>query len=165
MKAVFIPCAPKNFRGKDAVQAKIDSADMAGEMGFSVLEALVAMAVLAAAMLPILALQSQFVRSVAVMERTETRLSADAAIRAHIRSVNLTERPRGDLVMPGATRRWSAEPAHNPRLTRGKGGERARFEVTLYDVSVRVDYVAGHQEYLVMSALGWKPLRSYQSEL
>lgn len=148
---------------KDRVD--VTKADITDDSGFSVLEALVAMAVLAAAMLPILALQSQFVRSVAVMERTETRLSVEAAVRAHIRSVNLTERPRGDMNMAGATLRWTASPALPERRVRAQGGVRSRYVTTLYNVEIVVNYNSGASEKLIMTGLGWTPTSSYLANL
>ena len=135
------------------------------DAGFSVLEAIVAIAVLAAAMLPILALQSQFVRSVAVMERTQARLDAEETVRAQIMTVNLTERPRGDMVTSTAQIRWSAAPAVETRRVRAQGGVRSRYETTLYNVQIRIDYVSGGTETIVMSGLGWKPTSSYLANL
>ena len=135
------------------------------EAGFSVLEALVAMAMLSAALLPLLALQGQFVTSVRAMERAEVKLSINSALQAQISALNLTLTPRGTLSLPNANVTWEAVPAVETRRVRARGGRLARFETTLYTVNAVVTYTSGGRETLILRGLGWKPVRAYASNL
>ena len=68
------------------------------EEGFSVLEAMVAMAILAAGLLPILALQGQFVQTVTQIEHVEKSLTAQNNALNLMRTVDLTNVPTGCLL-------------------------------------------------------------------
>lgn len=135
------------------------------EAGFSVLEALVAMAILSAALLPLLALQGQFVTSVRAMERAEVKLSINSALQAQISALNLTLNGRGTLALPGAEVAWEAVPIIDTRRVRGRGGRPARYETTLYQVNAVVTYGSGGRETVILRGLGWKPVRGYIENL
>lgn len=128
-----------------------------GEAGFSILEALVAMAVLSAALLPLLALQGQFVTSVKAMERAEARLTAQNALQAQISALNLTLTPKGQITLPGAAAVWTASPALPPRKVRDLGGGPGRFATTYYNVKAQVSYSNGTLQVIELKGIGWKP--------
>lgn len=131
------------------------------EAGFSVLEALVAIAVLAMALLPILALQGQFVRSVAAIERAESQLALNQAIIEHIRSVDLSANPRGQLSIMDAKAEWQVRPETAPRRMRGRGGLNSRYEATLYNVEISVKFATGGLENLNIKTLHFEPVSAF----
>lgn len=120
------------------------------------------MAILAAALIPILALQGQFVKSVESLERLDTRLAARSTAVNYIKSLNLAQNQDGEFVHltnAGPTRiSWTSIPATPPKTVRGNGGFAGRFELTLYDVNVTIDPENGGVEKFKIRALGWRPL-------
>ncbi|MBL4595825.1 MAG: hypothetical protein JKX99_04525 [Robiginitomaculum sp.] len=136
--------------------------------GFSVLEAMIAMAILAAALLPLLALQGQFVRSVDSMERVDARLAARTSAIHYVQALNLTQAPQGQFIQAQDTGpvliSWQATPALPARTVRGNGGFPGRFELTLYDVQITIAPAQGPTEQFSVRAVGWRPMRSILSD-
>ncbi|MEO0674994.1 MAG: hypothetical protein AAFY32_08320, partial [Pseudomonadota bacterium] len=73
------------------------------QAGFSVLEAIVAVALIAAAFLPLLALQTQLTRTAIAIERAEANLLARNNALALLQAINPGMRPAGSEEM-GAVR-------------------------------------------------------------
>jgi len=84
---------------------------------------MIAMAILAAALLPLLELQSQMVRSSASFERADMRSSARQNAVAYLKTVNFARDISGNINQGGADLRWVAVAAGPPRFTRGGLGE------------------------------------------
>lgn len=85
------------------------------ERGFTLLEAIVALAILAAAGLALFASLSQ---SVQMVGRAERARAADTALRnslAWVRQVNPMEAPDGEQAIGDYVLRWHAEPLEPPR--------------------------------------------------
>lgn len=135
------------------------------EAGFSVLEALVAMAILAGALLPLLALQGQFIRSVAQMDAVEERLSVQALLAAKIASTNLSDISEGSFDVEDVTVNWSAAPLVAPRPVKNQGGQRSRFNVTYYSVTAILVQPTGQRTSMDMRGLGWEATRSVLQNL
>jgi len=135
------------------------------EDGFSVLEALVAMAVLAGALLPLLALQGQFVKTTESLERNEHRLSVQDLALAHIASHNLNQVSQGTLQTQYGTIEWRAEPAAGPHRARGATGFPSRYALTLYNVGVDITYNSSAAETFTLQGLGWQPVASIYDTL
>lgn len=131
------------------------------EAGFSVLEAIIAMAILSIALLPILSLQGQFVRNVSTIERLESRLSVERSVRDHIGALNLSLVQSGAYNAPAGAVQWQAKPAGEGRRVKTAGGQPGRFIVQLYTVDVSVTYQSGSAEIFVLTGIGWKPLFPY----
>lgn len=134
-----------------------------GEAGFSVLEALVAMALLAGAFLPLLQIQGQFVRTTESVERAQIRVEQRELARTYLATVNFTDQPAGQVTLGQTLLVWESEIAQPTRIARGVDGTPGRFFMTLYDVNVRVE-TANQAESGGLSAnpfrfkgLGWRP--------
>ena len=97
------------------------------EGGFSVLEAMVAMAILAAGLLPILALQGQFVRTVTQIEHVEKSLTAQNNALNLMRTVDLTNVPTGEVQFENYRISYNATPAASTQTARANGGLPGRF--------------------------------------
>ncbi len=130
------------------------------EDGFSVLEAIVAMAILAAALIPLLALQGQFLRTTEALERVEQRLDAEETALAHIGALNLVQSPTGTISAQSAQISWQSRPLVPARKARGSNGFPSRYNITLYEVTVTLSYRGGRQEQFLLQGLGWKPTQS-----
>ena len=135
------------------------------EAGFSILEALVAMAILAGALLPLLALQGQFVKTTEALERNEQRLAAQDLALRHISSLNLDQSPAGSVRGRYGQIEWRARPHAGPHRGRGAGGSPSRYIVTLYNVEVSISYNSGQSEDLVLQGVGWHPTASIWDSL
>lgn len=121
--------------------------------GFTVIEMLVTVAILAAVLIPIMeataAVTRRHVRQAQELELLETRRAALTMLR----EVNPMAEPDGRRVVAGNRQmRWHAEPiSTRTRALRFLGGE-GRFEVALYRLTV--DLPRGRP--LVVEALGWR---------
>ncbi len=132
----------------------------ASEDGFSVLEAIVAMAILAAALIPLLALQGQFLRTTQALERVEQRLGAEETALAHIGALNLVQSPTGTLSTQSGEISWQSRAVMPARKARNADGFPSRYNITLYEVTVTLSYKGGRQEQFLLQGLGWKPTKS-----
>jgi len=126
------------------------------EAGFSVLEALIAMAILSAALIPLLSLQSQFVKTVEVQERAQERLHTKEAALTYIRALNLTSSPEGEMDLGPAIMTWTASLTGPPKQTRGINGTTGKYEMALYDIEIVMNFDAGYEERFFLRGLGWR---------
>lgn len=135
------------------------------DAGFSVLEALVAMAILAAGLLPLLALQGQFVRTVDSLERAERQMAADSLVSAHILTLNLADANQGEVNLGDRVARWEARPALSPGWVRDNGGMASRYQMGLYNVTIT--YIGGPQpeRRLELLGIGWEAKRPFLAGL
>ena len=111
--------------------------DVGPDSGFTVLEALIAIALLAAAFIPLLEIQSQFVRVTETLDRTQTRMSQEKFVHNFLSTVNFDLQPTGSVILNNMALEWSVETVSRPRAVKIIDGAHARFAVTLYDVDVR----------------------------
>jgi len=101
------------------------------------------MAILAAAFLPLLALQGQFVKSVEALDRVDARLETRDYVLQHLSSLNIYKTPIGEIRLSDAIASWEAVPALTPRPVRTLEGSPSRFEITLYEVKVVIRHNNG----------------------
>ena len=126
------------------------------DSGFTILEALVAIAILAAALIPLLGMQSQFVDRIAAQERLQTRLSVQAALVSELEDVNFQLHRSGTINGPDYIAQWQAIPRGSAETTRIASGEPARFNLQLYNVNIAVKYPDGRQQDYSLPGLGWQ---------
>lgn len=134
------------------------------EAGFSVLEAMIAVAILATALIPLLTLQGQFIRSVESFERADVRLEARDSALTLLTSVNLMDYPNGTLDLGRAQMTWKATLAGPAQMSRGDGGTDGRFEMALYDVEVTLIHETDQSETFSVRGLGWRPVVAFSPE-
>lgn len=109
------------------------------EDGFSVLEALIAMALLSAAFLPLLQIQAQFVRSSESLELAQERLSHAQIIDSFFPTLNLDSHPEGSEQFGLTTLTWSASRSVEAKAVRGYDGIPTRFTASLYDATIYME--------------------------
>lgn len=108
------------------------------QRGFSLLEAIVALTILAAVGMALFAAMHQSVQMVARAERSRV---ADSALRnamAWVETINPAETPRGEERLGDVTMRWEAEPVEPPRDAMTGYMQAGLYQVGLYDVRVQL---------------------------
>jgi len=128
--------------------------------GFSILEAIVAMAILAIAFIPFVQLQGQLIRSVESFDRADIRMLANDNALAFLRERNFLLQESGQIQLGDIILKWDSDVLKPARRVYDKGGAYGRFEITLYDVEAELMFPDGASETLSLRGLGWKPLRS-----
>lgn len=127
-----------------------------GQAGFSVLEAIVAMAILAAVMLPLLAVQGQLAQSAQAVARADTRTALQRNTVAYISALNLDQAQTGDTRIGSVDLEWRASAVEGPAPTWAGPGDPGRYLVTLYEVEVvGRDAESGRIHRFRFNALGW----------
>lgn len=130
------------------------------ETGFSVIEALLAVAMIAVALIPLMGLQIRVNRDYSRQREIHAEIEARRNALAVLRDVNMMREPAGALRLAGdRTLRWRAIPRSGVvRSTDGGAGDGA-FEVALYTVVVTV---LGEDGRIVCTFqflhLGWRSL-------
>lgn len=152
-KKVHRPYAPAGATRRGAQGLSPDA-----RAGLSVLESLVALALIAAAFLPMLALQSRLSQTALAIERVELRIEKDAALRAIAESVNPFIRPEGRERIGDATVIWRSVPVSEVRRVRGLSGEAGRFELRLFDIEMTIAHDSGATDRRVVRRFGWRAI-------
>ncbi len=135
------------------------------QAGFSLLEALVAVALIAAAFLPLLALQGQLTRTVLAVERAETNIKDMSSALSFLRTMNPMRTPEGVENIGDATLSWTARPISNERPALNQGGAPGRFVMQLYDVDAELSYEDGRRSAFTVRALGWRATAPFSAAI
>lgn len=128
--------------------------------GFSLIEALVALAIASMTLMAIFELQIQMARGQARAERAVEQVASQNNALVMVRDINFTEQPQGELNLPGGDQiQWVAEPLTQPKINVGYGARSGLFEVTLYQVTVQIQRVGqAAPSPLQFERLGWRRL-------
>lgn len=131
------------------------------DAGFSVLEAMIAMAILAAGFLPLLILQAKFIEVSEKIEQVDIRSMASKQAAELISIANLDKTPSGTKKFSNFTITWVAEPAVKNKYVRSSSGLPGKFTASLYNVSINITYSFGQSETFQMRGLGWTKTREF----
>ncbi|MBN9479314.1 MAG: prepilin-type N-terminal cleavage/methylation domain-containing protein [Bordetella sp.] len=131
-----------------------------GREGFSLIEALVALAIASMTLMAIFELQIQMARSQRRAAQAVEQVAAQENALALTRSLNPMAQPQGRIELPGGdVVTWSAEPVSERRVNAGFPAGDGAFEVQLYRVTVGVERPQGRAPApLVFDRLGWRRL-------
>lgn len=126
--------------------------------GFSLVEALVALAIASMTLMAIFELQMQMSRGQARAAAAIEQASIQENALAMTRHLNPMETPQGFLNLPDGSRLgWSSEAIGQPRTNVGFPAGTGQFEVQLYSVTVTVERIGGQSPApLVFERLGWR---------
>jgi general secretion pathway protein I len=128
-------------------------------LGFTLLEAIVALAILAAGGMALFAALNGALRSV---DRIEDAARLDAATRnalARIESLNPLEQPAGEEVFDGHRMRWTAVPVEAPRDNLTDYLQPGHYEVGLYRLDVEIEREGMIERRFDVRKAGWRQVR------
>ncbi|MEM7491938.1 MAG: type II secretion system protein [Pseudomonadota bacterium] len=125
-----------------------------GEDGFSLLETLVAVAILGIALVPLLSFQSQLARNAIQIDRSTERLSVENVALSYLALIKDPTQPPQPIDMGGGwTLNWTARAVSQSDRAVAGTGARGRFEMQLYTVvglAEHTDYPSVEAETLVL---------------
>lgn len=129
-----------------------------GREGFSLIEALVALAIAAMTLTAIFELQQQMIRGQRRATDVMEQVAAQENALALTRDLNPMERPRGAIDLPqGDTVRWTSEPKTAIRTNAGFPTGDGMFQVQLFAVTVEVERRNGRSPApLTFDRVGWR---------
>ncbi|WP_447908724.1 type IV pilus modification PilV family protein [Brevundimonas bullata] len=130
--------------------------------GFSLIEALVALAIASMTLMAIFELQIQMARNQQRAALAIEQVAVQENALALTRAINPMAQPQGRIEVPGGdTIVWSAEPKSERRTNTGYPEGNGTFEVQLYQVTVGVERPQGRPPApLVFDRIGWRRLQS-----
>ncbi len=127
--------------------------------GFSLLEAIVALAILAAAGMALFAAMSQSVRMVERAEAARERESAQRNALAWLQTINPAQEPDGQVQLGDVLLRWHAEPLEAPRDAMTGYLQAGLFQVGLYRVRMALERDQRPLAELEVRRVGYKQVR------
>lgn len=131
-----------------------------GRDGFSLIEALVALAIASMTLMAIFELQIQMTRNQQRAALAIEQVAVQENALALTRSLNPMAQPQGRIELPGGdVVVWSAEPRGERRVNAGFPAGQGAFEVQLYRVTVEVERARGRPPApLIFDRVGWRRL-------
>ena len=130
----------------------------ANTAGFSVMEALVAIAILAIALIPILMLQTQTSRDSIRETQVRAAITDQNNALSVLREINPMQQPTGQIAI-SATRAviWRATPLSPITPTIAHAGAETSFDAALYRLNVEIRDAHGvRQANFVVDQMGWR---------
>lgn len=126
--------------------------------GFSLIEALIALAIAAMMLTALFQLQIQMARGQARAAAVLEQVSAQENALALMRDLNPMQEPAGEIVLPqGDTIRWTSAPRGRPQTNVGFPAGNGAFEVQLFTVTVEIMRPdRSPVSPLTFDRLGWK---------
>lgn len=131
-----------------------------GRDGFSLIEALVALAIASMTLMAIFELQIQMTRNQQRAALAIEQVAVQENALALTRSLNPMAQPQGRIELPGGdVVVWSSEPRGERRVNAGFPAGQGAFEVQLYRVTVEVERAQGRPPApLIFDRVGWRRL-------
>jgi prepilin-type N-terminal cleavage/methylation domain-containing protein len=126
--------------------------------GFSLIEALVALAIGSLVLGAILGLQHEFVDAQRRHDATLQSSNLQRDVLALIREVNPAERPDGEIPLPpNRTVRWTSEAVSDAKLTTGFPRGDGNYTATLYALTITVQDAGGRDVIapFTVERVGW----------
>jgi len=128
------------------------------QRGFSTLEAIVAVTLIAITFLPLLALQGQLLRTSVVVVRAEDNLVAMKSALAQLRVTNPMREPEGTARVGTARLVWKAEPVTPELPVRSASGAASRFVTRLYRIEARLIFENRSERTFQVDLVGWRSI-------
>lgn len=127
--------------------------------GFTLLEAIVAMAIFAVGVLALYQWQAVSLDAMRRVERSVARVEAGRDALEMLRAVNPMLEPRGRVALGDRTVAWVAEPLEPVRVGRSQAGYPSLFDVALYELDVTISDRAGEINRFKLRQVGFKQVR------
>lgn len=134
-----------------------------GRAGFSLIEALVALAIASVTLMAIFELQQQMAQGQQRAARAIAQSAQQENALALTRAVNPMAQPEGVITLPGGdTVRWTSEPRGEEVANAGFPVGQGAFRIRLYTMTVSLQPAAGPPPApLVFDRVGWRRVRSH----
>lgn len=126
--------------------------------GFSVMEALVAIAIIAIAMIPLFELQRSLAQSTARLQTTTERLDIEASALAFLQVVDPLAEPSGSLEIGAWTLIWDSQLIATEANADGYLGA-GLYSVYLYDIEAELARGSTQYEFTIRR-LAWRQTRN-----
>jgi prepilin-type N-terminal cleavage/methylation domain-containing protein len=129
-----------------------------GREGFSLIEALVALAIAAMMLTAIFELQQQMIRGQRRAADVLEQVAAQENALALTRDLNPMEQPQGTVELPdGDVIRWTSDAKTEARVNAGFPTGDGQFQVQLFTVTVEIERRNGRSPApLVFDRMGWR---------
>jgi general secretion pathway protein I len=124
--------------------------------GFSLLEAIVALTLLATAGFALFAWINASFDSLNRIEDNNRRAAAELNALEYLKTVNPMQTPTGIVTLGATTMRWKARALNAPRLNVSDGEGPGPFMVALYEVTVTLDGKATGQSEFQVQQMGYQ---------
>lgn len=122
---------------------KVPSPKARAEAGFSLMEAIVAVAILGVASVPLLMLQSQNARSVGRLENSAARIAAERVAADYLAVLDISQQQEGQFDIGGGWAvAWQAVPVTETKNAVMSVGQRGRYAAQL----MRINAFARHSD-------------------
>jgi len=129
----------------------------AGRAGFSVVEVLASVALLAIALVPLFQLQRTLADAAIRLERAAQIAEMEESALALVGSINPMAVSQGEQRLGEWTMRWRAEPLVEERFADGYLGQ-SNFNIALYEITVTLESGPQVREFTVRQ-MGWRVVR------
>lgn len=129
------------------------------QSGFTLLEAIVAMAIFAVGVLALYQWQAVSLDALRRVERSALRVEAGRDALEMLRGINPMEEPRGRLALGDRTVDWVAEPLEPVRVGRSQAGYPSLFDLALYELDVTISDAGGEVNRFKLRQVGFKQVR------
>lgn len=127
--------------------------------GFSLLEAIVALAILASAGMALFAAMAQSVKMVQRAEAARERESAQRNAIAWLQTINPARDPDGRVQLGDVLVRWSARPVEPPRDSMAGYLQAGLYQVGLYRVHLQLERDGEPLAEMEVRRVGYKQVR------
>ncbi len=134
-----------------------------GEAGFSVLEAIVALAILGATIVPLLAWQSQMARDTVAIERSLNSKIAEGVALRYLQLLNPLGASSGKQTLGGGWElEWTALPVTPTMTLRAGLNDPGRHAATLYNVQAQLRSARGGAVELDTTVMGIEERQTFE---
>jgi prepilin-type N-terminal cleavage/methylation domain-containing protein len=122
--------------------------------GFTLVEVLVAMAIVALGFSALFELQSQGFRSLIKSGRVAKQILVEKQIVQHITLLNPADKPQGEDTVMDVSYSWQARQIIAPAQVRDPA-EFAKRKVALFEIVIKMRDANGRQSQLTLQQIGW----------
>ena len=151
---------------KGALQAKQGGMSRVSLQGFSTIEVMVMVAIIALSLVPIMGVQSQVVRAYTSYKDHYAEMTLVSNSLELITRLNPYETPEGYLELdPRFVLRWKSSPLSQPVRSTGYPSGSGDFEVTLYRIDATIETSNGQEvSRFSVDQLGWVKILKDEAE-
>lgn len=134
-------------------------------MGFSLLEAIIALTVMATSLIALYSWLSSSAIAVSRVQESARSLENQRTALAIIETLNPLSEPVGERRLESLTVRWKARPLTETRVGVSRAGLPSAFDLALYELDVEVQREDGTSSEFQVRRAGWQLARPFDPEV